>query len=55
MRLANPEFLYLLILLIPVVYLYIRREKKSRPAVTYSALSLLDKLPVSIKSLQKMM
>lgn len=48
MRLANPEFLYLLLVWIPMIWLYIYREKRSRPAVRYSDISLVSKLQPSL-------
>ncbi len=44
MRLANPQFLFLFLLWIPLLWIYIRREKVSRPAVQFSDLSLISKL-----------
>lgn len=50
MRLANPEYLYLFILWIPIIWIYIRREKKYRPAVVYSDLSLFKGIKGSLVS-----
>lgn len=49
MRLANPYYLLLFITWIPMIWLYIRRETKSRPAITFSDVSLFKDLPVSFK------
>jgi Ca-activated chloride channel homolog len=46
MQLRNPLFLLLIVAWVPMLWLYIRREKK-RPAVRYSDLSLLKSLPKS--------
>ena len=48
MRLAHPEYLYLLLAWIPMIWLYIYREKRSRPAVRYSDISLVSKLQSSL-------
>lgn len=48
MRLANPEFLFLLLLWIPMIWIYIYREKQSRPAVRYSDISLFSKFKPSL-------
>jgi Ca-activated chloride channel family protein len=47
MRLKDPQFLLLLILIIPMVWVYIRRERHSRAAVRFSDLSVIKKLPRS--------
>jgi Ca-activated chloride channel family protein len=47
MQFKNPEFLFLFILWIPMVWLYIVREKKFRPAVQFSDLSSILKIPRS--------
>ncbi len=44
MRLAHPYFLFLLLLWIPMAVIYILREKKSRPAVRFSDLSMITRL-----------
>ncbi len=44
MRLANPYFLFLLLLWIPMVWIYILRERKSRPAVRFSDVSMITRL-----------
>ncbi len=49
MRLANPYYLLLFLTWIPIIWLYIRREVKSRPAITFSDVSLFKDLPVSFK------
>lgn len=46
MHLENKWLLLLLLALVPMVWTYIRREKK-RPAVRFSDLSILQKLPPS--------
>jgi Ca-activated chloride channel family protein len=46
MHLKNPYFLLLLLLWVPMVWMYLRREKK-RPAVRFSDLSIIKKLPKS--------
>ncbi len=47
MYFKNPQFLFLFILWIPMVWLYIVREKKFRPTVRFSDLSSILKLPKS--------
>jgi len=47
MTFKNPYFLYLLILIAPMVWLYIRRERRQRVTVTFSDLSIIKKLPES--------
>lgn len=49
MRLANPYYLLLFLIWIPMIWLYIRRETKSRPAITFSDVSMFKDIPVSIK------
>jgi len=46
-RLKDPQFLLLLLVLVPMVWAYIRRERTSRPAVRFSDLSIAKKLPPS--------
>jgi Ca-activated chloride channel family protein len=46
-RLKDPQFLLLLLVIIPMVWAYIRRERTSRPAVRFSDLSIAKKLPPS--------
>jgi Ca-activated chloride channel homolog len=46
MQLKNPYFLLLVLLWIPVVWVYVRRQRL-RPAVRFSDLSILNKLPRS--------
>lgn len=41
MEFRNPQFLWLLLLWIPMILLYLRRESGSRPAVRFSDISLL--------------
>ena len=48
MRFKNPQFLLLLLLWIPMVWVYLRREKRFRPAVSFPDLSTLNKVPSSI-------
>ena len=47
MRLRDPYFLLLLLLAIPMIWVYIARERKSQAAVRFSDLSLIKKLPTS--------
>ncbi|MBD3420120.1 MAG: VWA domain-containing protein [Chitinivibrionales bacterium] len=47
MRLKNPEALFLLLIWIPMLWAYLYREFKSRPAVRFSDLSIIRKLPSS--------
>lgn len=47
MQFKNPQFLFLFILWIPMVWIYIVREKKFRPAVRFSDLSSILKIPKS--------
>ncbi len=44
MRFACPYALFLLLLWIPMVWIYVLREKKSRPAVQFSDVSLISRL-----------
>ncbi len=44
MRFRDPEFLFLLLLWLPMVWVYIRREKRTRPAVRFSDLSVAKKV-----------
>lgn len=44
MRLADPYYLFLLLLWIPMVWIYILRERKSRPAVRFSDVSMITGL-----------
>jgi len=46
MQLKNPWFLLLLVVWLPMIVVYLRREK-TRPAVRFSDLSILQKLPKS--------
>ncbi len=48
MRLANPEYLFLFILWVPMIWIYIRRERGTRPAVQYSDLSIIAKFHTSL-------
>jgi len=47
MRLRDPEFLFLFLLWIPIIWVYIRRERKFRPAVRFSDLSVVKQVPPS--------
>ncbi|MFP4417743.1 MAG: vWA domain-containing protein [Chitinivibrionales bacterium] len=44
MRFRDPEFLFILLLWIPMVWVYFRREKRTRPAVRFSDLSVAKKV-----------
>jgi Ca-activated chloride channel homolog len=46
-RLKDPQFLLLLLVLIPMAWAYIRRERKSHAAVRFSDLTTIKKLPPS--------
>jgi len=48
MRFKDPLFLLLFLLWIPMIWIYFRREKKLRPAVLFSDLSTLKKIPESL-------
>ncbi|NLE00247.1 MAG: VWA domain-containing protein [Fibrobacter sp.] len=47
MRFRNPEFFLFLLFWIPMIFVYVRRERKFRPAVRFSDLSMIKKMPVS--------
>ena len=47
MTFRNPQFFWLLVLVAPMVWLYIWRERGRRATVRFSDLSILKKLPVS--------
>ncbi|MBN1983824.1 MAG: VWA domain-containing protein [Chitinivibrionales bacterium] len=47
MRLAQPLFLLLFISFIPMIWLYVKREKGLRPSVRFSDLSLFHAIPHS--------
>jgi Ca-activated chloride channel family protein len=47
MRFKNPEFLLFLLVWIPMLWLYIRRERKFRPSVRFSDLGVIKQLPKS--------
>ncbi|MFP4163084.1 MAG: vWA domain-containing protein [Chitinispirillaceae bacterium] len=47
MRFKDPQYLYLLLLWIPMIWLYVVRERKSKVTVRFSDLSILKKLPGS--------
>ena len=48
MRLANPEFLYLFFMWLPIIWVYVKREKGLHPTVQYSDLSLFKGLGSSL-------
>jgi len=48
MRLRDPYFLLLLLFAIPMIWVYVARERKSHAAVRFSDLSLFKKLPSSV-------
>lgn len=48
MRFKNPEFLLLLLIWIPMIWVYIRRERKYKPAVRFSDLAIIEQLPKSV-------
>ncbi len=48
MRLKNPEFLLFFLLWIPMIWVYIRRERKYRPAVRFSDTGIINQLPKSV-------
>ena len=48
MRFKNPEFLLLLLMWIPMIWVYIRRELKYKPAVRFSDLGIIEQLPKSV-------
>lgn len=47
MTFKNPQYLYLLLLALPMIYLYIRREFTRKTAMRFSDLSVIKKLPRS--------
>jgi Ca-activated chloride channel family protein len=47
MRLKDPVFLLLIIFALPMVWVYIRRERRSRAALRFSDLSVIGTLPRS--------
>ncbi|MDR0305807.1 MAG: VWA domain-containing protein [Chitinispirillales bacterium] len=47
MTFKNPHFFLLLLFCIPMIWLYILRERKTKVTVRFSDLSILKKLPVS--------
>ena len=47
MTFKNPYFFYLLILTAPMIWLYIRRERKHKATLAFSDLSIIKKLPAS--------
>jgi len=47
MTFKNPYFFYLLILTVPMVWLYIRRERRHKVTLAFSDLSIIKKLPMS--------
>ncbi len=50
MTFANPLYLYLLLLLIPVVAWYIWKQKRAQASLQVSATQAFDKLPITYKS-----
>ncbi len=48
MRFKDPLMLLLLVLWIPMLLVYIRRERRFRPAIRFSDLSLVDRAPRSM-------
>ena len=50
MTFANPLYLYLLLLLIPVIAWYIWKQKGAQASLQVSATQAFDKLPVTYKS-----
>ena len=48
MRFRDPQFLFLFLLWIPMIWVYILRERKFRPAVRFSDLAIIQKLPTSL-------
>lgn len=47
MRLKDPEFLLIVLIWIPMIWIYIRRERGYRPAVRFSDLSIISKIHTS--------
>ncbi|MDR2693419.1 MAG: VWA domain-containing protein [Chitinispirillales bacterium] len=47
MTFKNPYFFYLLILAVPMVWLYVLRERRQKVTLAFSDLSIIKKLPVS--------
>lgn len=50
MTFANPLYLYLLLLLIPVIAWYVWKQKGAQASLQVSAIQAFDKLPVTYKS-----
>lgn len=48
MRLRDPAFLWLLLIWVPMTWLYVRREKGLRPTVLFPDLSAVGKIPRSL-------
>jgi Ca-activated chloride channel homolog len=48
MRFKDPWLLLLLVLWIPMIIVYVRREHKFRPSIRFSDLSMIKKIPPSI-------
>jgi len=48
MRFKNPELLLFLLIWIPMLWVYIHRERKSRPTVRFSDIDIIEKLPKSL-------
>lgn len=47
MRFKNPEFFFIFLLWIPMIWIYIRREFRFKPAVSFSDLSVFQKIKPS--------
>jgi Ca-activated chloride channel homolog len=47
MRLRDPQFLFILVALIPMAWVYFLRQRKSQSAVRFSDLAVIKKLPQS--------
>ncbi len=47
MTFKNPYFFYMLILVAPMLWLYVRRERRYKVTVAFSDLSIIKKLPES--------
>ena len=44
MRLHNPEYLFFLLIWIPMIWIYVRRSRRSAAAIRFSDLSILKKI-----------
>jgi len=47
MTFRNPYFFYLLVLIVPMVWLYVMRERRHKVTLAFSDLSIIKKLPES--------